>query len=73
MTDRWGAGIVLRQNMYEPGSRSMWLNNDEVALVTWVGLVEEAVNGVNRDVCDVLFKGEVWRANTIGLRLVKDD
>ena len=73
MTDRWGAGIVLRQNMYEPGSRSMWLNNGEVALVTWVGLVKETVSGVNRDVCDVLFKGEVWRANTIGLRVVKDD
>jgi hypothetical protein len=73
VTDRWGAGIVLHQNMYEPGSRSMWLNNGEVALVTWVGLVKETVSGVNRDVCDVLFKGEVWRANTIGLRVVKDD
>ena len=73
MTDRWGAGIVLHQNMYKPGSRSMWLDNSGVALVTWVGLVEEVVSGVNRDVCDVLFKGEVWRANTIGLRVVKDD
>ena len=69
MTDRFGAGIVLHQNMYKPGSRSMWLDNGEVALVTWVGLVKEAVSGVNRDVCDVLFKGEVWRANTIGLRV----
>ena len=73
VTDRFGAGIVLHQNMYKPGSRSMWLNNGEVALVTWVGLVKEAVSGVNRDVCDVLFKGEAWRANTIGLRVVKDD
>lgn len=72
VTDRFGAGIVLQQNMYKPGSRSMWLNNGEVALVTWVGLVKEAVSGVNRDVCDVLFKGEVWRANTIGLRVVSD-
>jgi len=55
----WGyrshADTVLQQNMYKPGSRSMWLNNGEVALVTWVGLVKEAVSGVNRDVCDVLF------------------
>ena len=72
MTDRWGAGIILHQNMHKPSSRSMWLNNGEVALVTWAGLVEEVVNGVNRDVCDVLFKGEVWRANTIGLRVVSD-
>ena len=73
VTDRWGAGIVLHQNMYKPGSRSMWLNNSEVALVTWVGRARAPISGVNRDVCDVLFKGEVWRANTIGLRVVKDD
>jgi hypothetical protein len=43
-----------------------------VALVTWVGIVKEALSGVNRDVCDVLFKGDVWRTNTISLRVVSD-
>lgn len=73
VTDRFGHGVVLHQNMFMPNSRSVWLRDSEVALVTWVGKVKEAIGNANRDVCDVLFKGEVWRANTIGLRVVKGD
>ena len=72
MTDRFGHGVILVQNLYMPGSRDTRLRSDEVALATWVGIVKEALSGVNRDVCDVLFKGEVWRTNTIGLRVVSD-
>lgn len=72
MTDRFSHGAILVQNMYSSRARNTRLIADEVALVTWVGIVKEAVSGVNRDVCDVLFKGEVWRANTIGLRVVSD-
>ncbi len=72
-TDRFGHGVILVQNLYSPRSRNTSLREGEVALVTWVGRVKEAVSGVNRDVCDVLFKGEVWRTNTISLRVVKDD
>jgi len=43
-----------------------------VALVTWVGIVKEALSGVNQDVCDILFKGDVWRTNTSSLRVVSD-
>jgi hypothetical protein len=43
-----------------------------VALVTRVEVVGYG-GGVSRDVCDVLFKGEVWRANTGGLQVVNDD
>ena len=70
MTDRFGHGVVLVQNMYSPRARNTSLRESEVALVTWVGIVKDSYTG--RDVCDVLFKGEVWRANTIGLRVVSD-
>lgn len=72
VTDRFSHGAILVQNMYSPRARNTRLKVGDVAMVTWVGLVKEAVSGVNRDVCDVLFKGEVWRANTIGLRVVRD-
>ena len=70
VTDRFGHGVVLVQNLYSPRSRDTRLREGEVALVTCVGLVKDSDTG--RDVCDVLFKGEVWRANTIGLRVVSD-
>ncbi len=73
VTDRFGHGSVLTKNLYQVQARNTCLREGEVALVTWVGLVKEVASGVDRDVCDVLFKGEVWRANTIGLRVVKDD
>ncbi|NDE18763.1 hypothetical protein EBZ80_28055 [bacterium] len=72
VTDRFGHGAVLTQNLYKPGSRDTRLNVGEVALVTRVEVVGYG-GGVYRDVCDVLFKGEVWRANAGGLRVVKDD
>ena len=72
VTDRFGHGTVLMQYHHGPYPRDARLRADEVALVTWVGLVKDAIGGVNRDVCDVLFKGEVWRANTIQLRVVSD-
>ena len=72
VTDRFGSGTILTQNMFKPNSRGIRLNAGEVALVTWVGHAR-VVAGVSRDVCDVLFKGEVWRANSGGLRVVKDD
>jgi hypothetical protein len=71
VTDRFGHGVVLVQNLHSPRSRNTCLREGEVALVTWVGIVKEVL-GVNRDVCDVLFKGEVWQANTISLRVVSD-
>jgi hypothetical protein len=43
------------------------MNVSEVALVIRVGKDQQ-----KRVVCDVLFKGEVWGANTIGLRVVSD-
>jgi hypothetical protein len=70
VTDRFGHGVVLVQNLYMPGSRNTNLREGEVALVTCVGLVKDSYTG--RDVCDVLFKGEVWQANTISLRVVRD-
>ena len=73
VTDRFGHGVILVQNLYMPGARDTRLKVGDVALVTWVGRVKEALSGVNQDVCDVLFKGEVWRTNTISLRVVKDD
>ncbi len=72
VTDRFGHGAVLTQNLYRPGSRDTRLNVGEVALVTRVEVVGYG-GGVSRDVCDVLFRGEVWRANSGGLRVVKDD
>ena len=72
MTDRFGHSIVLVQNLGGPRSRDTRLNSGEIALVTWVGLVKEVASGADRDVCDVLFKGDVWRANTISLRVVSD-
>jgi hypothetical protein len=71
VTDRFGHGAVLTQNLYRPGSRDTRLNVGEVALVTRVEVVGIS-GGVVRDVCDVLFKGEVWRANTGGLQVVSD-
>jgi hypothetical protein len=71
VTDRFGHGSVLTQNLYRPGSRDTRLNVGEVALVTRVEVVGYG-GGVVRDVCDVLFKGEVWRANTGGLQVVSD-
>jgi len=71
VTDRFGHGAVLTQNLYKPGSRDTRLNVGEVALVTWVGLFFVG-GGVCRDVCDVLFRAEVWRANAGGLRVVSD-
>jgi hypothetical protein len=70
VTDRFGHGVVLVQNLYTPRSRDTRLRAGEVALVTCVGLVKDSYTG--REVCDVLFKGEVWRADTIQLRAVKD-
>jgi len=70
VTDRFGHGVVLVQNLYSPRSRNTSLREGEVALVTRVGLVKDSYTG--RDVCDVLFKGEVWRTNTISLRVVSD-
>jgi len=72
VTDRFGHGVILVQNLYMPGSRNTRLKVGDVALVTWVGIVKEALSGVNRDVCDVLFKGDVWRTNTTCLRVVSD-
>jgi hypothetical protein len=72
VTDRFGHGVILVQNLYMPGARDTRLKVGDVALVTWVGRVKEALSGVNRDVCDVLFKGEVWRTNRISLRVVSD-
>jgi hypothetical protein len=72
VTDRFGHGVILVQNLYSPRSRNTSLREGDVGLVTWVGRVKEALSGVNRDVCDVLFKGEVWRTNTISLRVVSD-
>jgi len=70
VTDRFGHGVVLVQDVYTPRSRNTSLREGEVALVTRVGLVKDSYTG--RDVCDVLFKGEVWQANTISLRVVRD-
>ncbi len=70
VTDRFGHGAVLIQNQYSSHARDTRLREGEVALVTWVGQVRERLGGVD---CDVLFKGEVWRANTISLRVVSDD
>ena len=70
VTDRFGHGVVLVQDVYTPRSRNTRLSEGEVALVTCVGLVKDSYTG--RDVCDVLFKGEVWQANTISLRVVRD-
>jgi hypothetical protein len=72
VTDRFGHGVILVQNLYMPGSRNTRLKVGDVVLVTWVGIVKEALSGVNRDVCDVLFKGDVWRTNTSSLRVVSD-
>jgi len=71
VTDRFGHGVILVQNLYMPGARDTRLREGEVALVTCVGLVKDSYTG--REICDVLFKGEVWRTNTISLRVVKDD
>jgi hypothetical protein len=73
VTDRFSHGAILVQNMYSPRARNTRLSSDEVALVTWVGIVKDSYSYTGRDVCDVLFKGEVWQANTISLRVVKDD
>jgi len=70
VTDRFGHGVVLVQNLGGPRFRDTRLREGEVALVTWVRQVKEALGG---GVCDVLFKGEMWRANAISLRVVKDD
>jgi len=70
VTDRFGHGVVLVQNLYSPRARDTRLREGEVALVTCVGLVKDTFTG--REVCDVLFKGEVWRADTIQLRVVSD-
>jgi hypothetical protein len=71
VTDRFGHGVVLVQNLYTSHSRNARLREGEVALVTGVGLVKDSYTF--RYVCEVLFKGEVWRANAISLRVVKDD
>ena len=68
VTDRFGHGAVLYQNLYTASTCSTRMNVSEVALVIRVGKDQQ-----KRVVCDVLFKGEVWGANTIGLRVVKDD
>ena len=72
VTDRWGQGVILVQNLHSPRPRDTRLREGDVALVTWVGRERSRVVGVNRDVCVVLFKGEVWRANTRSLRVVSD-
>jgi hypothetical protein len=71
VTDRWGHGAILVQNLYMPRSRDTRLREGEVALVTKAGHVGDSYTG--HEFCYVLFKGEVWRANTISLRVVKDD
>lgn len=68
MTDRFGHGAVLTQNLYKPGSRDTRLSVGEVALVTRMGLIKDSYTG--HEFCYVLFKGEEWRANTISLRVV---
>ena len=75
MTDRFSHGAVLTQNLYKPGSRDTRLSVGEVALVTRMGLIKDSYTGheLNSEFCYVLFKGEEWRANTISLRVVKDD
>ena len=70
VTDRFGHGSILTQNMYMPRSCDTRLREGDVALVTRMGLIKDSYTG--RDVCDVLFKGEVWQANTISLRVVND-
>jgi hypothetical protein len=64
VTDRFSHGTVLMQYKHGLRPRDTRLSAEDVALVTWVGISKEFL-GVNRDVCDVLFKGEVWQANTI--------
>jgi len=71
VTDRFGHGVVLIQNLHRPGTRDTRLKVGEVALVIWTGVIGYG-GGVSRDVCDVLFKGEVWKADTIGLKVVSD-
>ncbi len=67
VTDRLSHGAILVQNMYTARARNTRMNGSEVALVIRVGKDQQ-----KRDVCDVLFKGEVWRTNTISLRVVSD-
>lgn len=67
VTDRFSHGAILVQNMYTARARNTRMNGSEVALVIRVGKDQQ-----KRDVCDVLFKGEVWQANTISLRVVSD-
>jgi len=70
VTDRFGHGSILTQNMYMPRSRDTRLREGDVALVTRMGLIKDSYTG--HEFCYVLFKGEEWRANTISLRVVKD-
>ena len=65
VTARFGHGEVLHQNLFRANARDARLREGDHALVTWVGKDQD------RDVCEVLFQGEVWRANTIGLRVVE--
>ena len=71
VTDRFGHGAILVQNMYSPRACNTRLSADEVALVTRMGLIKDSYTG--HEFCYVLFKGEEWRANTISLRVVRDD
>ena len=74
MTDRFGHGAVLTQNLYKPGSRDTRLSVGEVALVTRMGLIKDSYTGheLNSEFCYVLFKGEMWQANPSLLRVVSD-
>ena len=71
VTDRFGHGTILVQNLYMPRSRDTRLREGDVALVTRMGLIKDSYTG--HEFCYVLFKGEEWRANTISLRVVRDD
>ena len=68
VTDRFGHGTILVQNLYMPRSRDTRLREGDVALVTRMGLIKDSYTG--HEFCYVLFKGEEWRANTISLRVV---
>lgn len=70
VTDRFGHGTILVQNLYMPRSRDTRLREGDVALVTRMGLIKDSYTG--HEFCYVLFKGEEWRANTISLRVVND-
>ena len=52
MTDRFGHGSILTQNMYMPRSRDTRLREGDVALVTRMGLIKDSYTG--HEFCYVL-------------------